>query len=229
MYGRKGIGNQHNNKYPRQNFEELSSLLAFYPMKGTSFKRTNCRKSIYGTVLEAALTISCKQVTILCRHHLVWHHIWMVVTDSFLSLFLRQVVHALVRQQSHGHVQHGDVHVLPQTGVVLVIQGGKDSNDLKGQLVVRTRSYCQQWLYFTTLRCSKNRKYGHEPMLDIPPSYLVIIPRPKVNVKLNTSSTHPQTLRMRLHAIQQSGQRVRALSSWEHHQALRSNLEMTPS
>lgn len=137
--------------YPRQNFEELSSLLAFYPMKGTSFKRTNCGKSIYVTVLGAALTISCKQVTILCRHHLVWHHIWMVVTDSFLSLFLRQVIHALVRQESHGHVQHGDVHVLPQTGVVLVIQGSKDSNDLKGQLV-RTRSYCKQWLYFTTLQ-----------------------------------------------------------------------------
>ena len=74
-----------------------------------------------------------RQGAILCWHHLVWNHVWMVVAHSLLTLLFRQVVHALIRQEGHRDIQHGDVDVLPQAGVVLVVQCCKDSNHLKWQ------------------------------------------------------------------------------------------------
>ena len=46
----------------------------------------------------------------------------MIVAHALLSLLLRQVVHALIRQEGNSHVQHGDVDMLPQASVVLAVQ-----------------------------------------------------------------------------------------------------------
>mmetsp|Transcript_79386 Transcript_79386/g.125241 ORF Transcript_79386/g.125241 Transcript_79386/m.125241 type:complete len:274 (-) Transcript_79386:318-1139(-) len=68
------------------------------------------------------------EVAIFCWHHLIWNHVWMIVTHALLSLFLRQVVHPLIRQEGNSNVQHGDIDMLPQASVVLVVQRCKDAD-----------------------------------------------------------------------------------------------------
>ena len=59
----------------------------------------------------------------------------MVVAHALLSLLLRQVVHALIRQEGNSHVQHGDVDMLPQASVVLAVQRCKDADNLKSSWI----------------------------------------------------------------------------------------------
>mmetsp|Transcript_87942 Transcript_87942/g.247072 ORF Transcript_87942/g.247072 Transcript_87942/m.247072 type:complete len:352 (+) Transcript_87942:914-1969(+) len=62
------------------------------------------------------------EMSVLRGHHLVRHDVGVVVANPWLPLLLRKVVHALVLEEGHRHVEHGDVHMLAEAGHRLVPQ-----------------------------------------------------------------------------------------------------------